>query len=85
MPWSIVGTLGKCLNTRGRCRTPKTDELMAKKATEYRWKIYRLRGTPATFIGAVVAVDEKAAVNAAIKEFEIDDPAQQKRLLAQRD
>jgi hypothetical protein len=58
---------------------------MAKKATEHRWKIYRIRGTPAAFIGAVVAADEKAAINAAIEEFGIDDPAQQKRLLAQRD
>jgi hypothetical protein len=58
---------------------------MAKRAPEYRWKIYRLRGTPAAFIGAVVAADEKAAINAAIEEFGIDDPAQQKRLLAQRD
>jgi hypothetical protein len=51
---------------------------MAKKATKYRWKIYRLRGTPAAFVGS-------AAIKAAIKEFGIDDPAQQKRLLAQRD
>jgi hypothetical protein len=58
---------------------------MAKRPTEYRWKIYRLRGTPAAFIGAVVAPDEKAAIKAAIEEFEIDNPAQQKRLLAQRD
>jgi hypothetical protein len=57
---------------------------MAKKATDYRWKICRLRGTPAAFIGAVVATDEKAAIKAAIEEFEID-PAQQARLLAQRD
>ena len=39
---------------------------MAKRATEYCWKIYRLRGTPAAFIGAVVATDEKAAIKAAI-------------------
>jgi predicted chitinase len=57
----------------------------AKKTTQHRWKIYRLRGSPAVFIGAVVATDEKAAINAAIEEFGIDNPAQQKRLLAQRD
>ena len=57
---------------------------MAKKATEYRWKIYRLRGTPAAFIGSVTATDEKAALMAAIEEFGIHDPQQQKRLLAQR-
>jgi hypothetical protein len=42
------------------------------------------RGTPAAFVGAVLAPDEKEAIKAAIIEFEID-PAQQKRLLAQRD
>jgi hypothetical protein len=30
---------------------------MAKKSTEYRWKIYRLRGTPAQFVGSVSATD----------------------------
>jgi hypothetical protein len=58
---------------------------MARKATEYRWKVYRLRGTPAAFLGSVSATDEKAAIQAAIEEFGIGDPAQQKRLLAQRE
>jgi hypothetical protein len=58
---------------------------MAKKAIEHRWKIYRLKGTPAVFVGAVEATDERAAIQAAIKEFGINDPAQQKRLMAQRD
>jgi hypothetical protein len=40
---------------------------------------------PAAFVGSVSATDEKAAINAAIKEFGVDDPAQQKRLSAQRD
>jgi hypothetical protein len=48
---------------------------MAKKSTEYRWKIYRLRGTPAAFIGAVVATDEQTAIKSAIEEFGIDDPS----------
>jgi len=56
----------------------------AKKTTEHRWRIYRLRGTPAVFIGSVRATDEKAALMAAIEEFGIHDPQQQKRLLAQR-
>jgi hypothetical protein len=58
---------------------------MAKKATEQRWKIFRLKGTPAAFLGGVMATDADAAIRAAIEEFGIDDPAQQKRLLAQRD
>jgi len=36
------------------------------------------------FIGSVRATDEKAALMAAIEEFGIHDPQQQKRLLAQR-
>jgi hypothetical protein len=58
---------------------------MTKKATEHRWKIFRIKGTPAVFVGSIDATDEKAAIKAAIEEFGIDDPAQQKRLVAQRD
>jgi hypothetical protein len=54
-------------------------------AKTYRWKVYRLRSSPAAFIGAIVATDEKAAITAAIEEFGIENPGQQKRLLAQRD
>jgi hypothetical protein len=50
----------------------------------YRWSIYRLRGTPAAFLGSVDAADEKSAIKAAIEQFAIDDPHQQKRLIAQR-
>jgi hypothetical protein len=60
---------------RGRAALPSADRLIT----------YRLRGTPAAFIGSVYTADEKAAIKAAIEEFVIDDPAQQKRLLAQRD
>jgi hypothetical protein len=55
---------------------------MAKK--EYSWNIYRLRGTPAAFIGTVDAPDETTAVKKAIEEFAITDAEQQKRLIAQR-
>jgi hypothetical protein len=55
---------------------------MAKK--EYSWDIYRLRGTPAQFIGSVEAPDEATAINKAIEEFKVTDPVVQKRLLAQR-
>jgi hypothetical protein len=55
---------------------------MAKK--EYHWNVYRLRGTPARFVGIVEAPDEATAIKKAIEEFKITDPAMQKRLLAQR-
>ena len=44
------------------------------------WKVYRLKGSPATFIGIVYAPDEKAALKAAVKEFKI----QQDRFLVRR-
>ena len=44
------------------------------------WKVYRLKGSPAAFIGIVYAPDEKAALKAAIKEFAIP----QDRLLIRR-
>jgi hypothetical protein len=47
------------------------------------WSIYRLRGTPAAFLGSVDAADEKSAIKAAIEEFRIQ-PQQQGRLVAQR-
>ena len=35
------------------------------------WKVYRLKGSPAAFIGVMYAPDEKAALKAAVKEFAI--------------
>ena len=56
---------------------------MAKKVrTLHRWLIYRIRGTPAQFVGSVQAPDEQSAIKEAIKEFGITDPEQQKRLIA---
>ena len=48
------------------------------------WRISRIRGTPAEFIGIVDAPDEKSAIQAAIEEYDITNPEQQKRLVAQR-
>ena len=50
----------------------------------YRWDIYRIRGTPAAFIGIVEAPDEEAAIQAAIREFRIKDSDEQKRLVTTR-
>ena len=59
---------------------------MAKKVRTLRtWRIYRIRGTPAQFIGSVQAPDEKSALKEAIKEFNITDAEQQKRLIALRE
>jgi hypothetical protein len=58
-------------------RTPHSQKL-------YRWRITRIRASPATLIGYVEAPDEKQAIQAAIREFGITDPEHQKRLVAQR-
>jgi hypothetical protein len=62
-----------------RSRKPKQTE-----STEYSWSIYRLRGTPAAFIGIVDALDEVSAIKKAIEEYNITDLEGQKRLVAQR-
>jgi hypothetical protein len=45
------------------------------------WSVYRLRGTPAAFLGIVYAPDEKTAIAKAIIEFKID-AAHRARLIA---
>ena len=53
-------------------------------APESTWYVYRLKHTPATFIGSVEAPDAETAIKRAIEKFDITDPQQQKRLIAQR-
>ena len=55
---------------------------MPKKLPQ--WKVYRLKGSPAAFLGLVYAPDEKSALKAAIKELKISNPEHQKRLLIRR-
>jgi hypothetical protein len=50
----------------------------------YRWRISRIRSSPAEFIGYVDAPDEATAIKKAIEEFGITDPEKKKRLVAQR-
>jgi hypothetical protein len=61
---------------------------MPKKAVPnkelYSWDIFRLRGTPAAFIDSVEAPDEQTAVKKATDEYQITNPEQQKRLIAQQ-
>jgi hypothetical protein len=50
----------------------------------YRWRISRLKATPAEYIGEVEASDEASAIKKAIEEFQITERWQQSRLVAQR-
>jgi hypothetical protein len=48
----------------------------------YKWRITRIRSTPAALIGYVKAPDAEQAIKEAIGAFGIIDPEQQKRLAA---
>jgi len=50
-----------------------------------RFKIIRIRGNRAELVGMVAAADEKAAIKAAIKDYHITNPEQQRRLAARLD
>ena len=54
---------------------------MSKKL---RWLIYRTRGNKAELLAVVTAADEKSAIKTAIQDYKINDPEQQKRLVARR-
>jgi 1,2-phenylacetyl-CoA epoxidase PaaB subunit len=45
------------------------------------WEVYRLKSSPAAFLGIVYAEDEESALAAAIEQHGIR-PADQKRLIA---
>ncbi len=55
---------------------------MRKKPPQ--WEVYRLKGSPAAFLGLVYASDQKSALKAAVKELKISNPEHQKRLLVRR-
>ena len=50
----------------------------------FRWRITRLKASPAALIGYVEAPDQDTAIRTAIRQFEITNPEHQKRLVAQR-
>ena len=59
---------------------------MPKKSIQKKpiqWEVYRLKGSPAAFVGIVYAPDEKPAPKAAIRQFEIT-AEEQNRLLIRR-
>ena len=50
----------------------------------YRWRITRIKASPAVMIGYVEACDQEQAIRAAIREYRITDPEHQRRLATQR-
>ena len=56
---------------------------MAKTKLRDRWLIYLIRERR-DLLGSVEALDEVAAIAAAIEKFKIVEPERQKRLAAQR-
>ena len=74
-----------------RTRHPRLDpyiRAMSRVASKSRplprWKISRIKSTPAEELGTVEAPDAETAIRVAIKEFEITDPQHQRRLAARR-
>jgi hypothetical protein len=61
-------------------RRPKTTP---PENCEHQWAITLIR-QHGKFLGYVKAPDQERAIQEAIKHFEITDPEQQKRLIAQR-
>jgi hypothetical protein len=53
----------------------------ARRQPLTQWEVYRLKSTPAVFVGLVYADDEASALKAAIAGHNIR-PADQKRLIA---
>jgi hypothetical protein len=58
-------------------RTPRSQKL-------YRWRITRIKASPAVMVGYVEAPNQEQAIQAAIREFGITNPEHQKQLVAQR-
>jgi hypothetical protein len=55
-----------------------------KPTKDHEWRIIRIKGSPAAYVGHVRAVDEKEAIRKAIQEFQITNSGDRKRLAAQR-
>ena len=58
-------------------RTPKSQKVS-------RWRITRLKASPAALIGYLEAPDQDTAIRTAIREFATINQEHQKRLVAQR-
>ena len=57
---------------------------LASKRALPRWKIIRLKATPAEELGTVEVPDAEPAIRITVERLEIDDPHRQRRLIAPR-
>jgi hypothetical protein len=57
---------------------------VTSKRTLPRWRITRIKGTPAVELATGEALDADAAIRVAIEQFEITNPEYQRRLAARR-
>ncbi len=62
--------------------TQKADQISRLKAKDREWEVTRIKGKAAVFVGFVRAPDEKSAIEAAIREYKITNPNDQRRLAA---
>ena len=55
---------------------------MSKRKSNQRWRILRIGGARQQYMTIVLAPNETAAIKTVIRENGIDDPEQQRRLVA---
>src|SRR5262249_31071921 len=53
--------------------SPMVARKKPSKPPEHRWQISLIKATPAKYLGSVYAPEEAAAIEAAAREFKIDD------------
>jgi hypothetical protein len=82
----VAGARRRRYRLNGTPWAPLSQDLMPSKPEpkQHSWLIYRIRGTPAAFVGHVEAPDEQTAIKKAFEELKITDPDQQRRLVAKR-
>jgi hypothetical protein len=50
---------------------PKRSHAKPAEQKQHRWRVSRIRGTPAILLGHVYAVDETSALRKAVKQFQM--------------
>jgi len=65
--------------------SPRKPDRLKSEPQNVAWVITRITGTPAKYVGRVVAPDEQTAIAKAIEEYGITNPQHQQRLVARRE